>query len=177
MTKTLLTLSLIAAVVSPALANTSGLTAKQAYELREMQQHNAIAARAAKEAKRSGFLPVNMHAPAIPTGIIQSGMAPVRGYNFVNLWQGVMNGQQVNVYAGSLRGNSRQGVLVVMAANHDLTWTQPRVIMMPVNSGPAKLIGSIGTTLKVATTSGFTMTFSVPNPASLPNVQHGRSYQ
>ena len=168
MKKTLATLALLVIASAPALANsTTGLAQKQAYEAAEIQAHQHAASHSARTPKYFGYLPGNVRND-VKTGIFQTGLTPFHGYTIVNQWQGMLGGDAVHVYAGSRSGDRRQGVLVVMAAHRDLSWSAPQVIALG-NTGPARIVGAMGSSLRIALPSGQSFTFQVPDPRSLPH--------
>jgi hypothetical protein len=100
---------------------------KQTYENRYQQfQHNALAAaRPAKNPENRQIIPNEADTTADsswPTGIFNNGQAPFPSemYVFENQWQQVVDGNYVNVYAGALGTDPKQGVLV-MVTRPDLT--------------------------------------------------------
>ena len=143
---------------------------KAAREAREEAQHAAAPA----APKHPGFL-MPAASAAIPwrSGIIASGLAPLPGavYDFANQWHGNLNGRHVIVYAGALRRQPSQGVLVVTSFSLDGTaGAAPQVLTLP-GSGAVRIASAAGTTLTVATASGRTLPFRVPTNQPLFRAQ------
>ena len=91
------------------------------------------------------------------------GAAAGAVYDIANQWHGNLNGRHVIVYAGSLRRQPSQGVLVVTALSLDGTASAaPQTLALPRGSGAARIASASGTTLTVATASGRTLPFRVP---------------
>jgi hypothetical protein len=102
-----------------------------------------------------------MHRPA---GIKVCGAnQPVPDYySFNSRWDGTVNGQRVTVFAGALRGNPHQGVLLVRAFPQDRLREQGRQIAGPASAGLLRLIGWAGSRLKVLAENGDAIWFEVP---------------
>ena len=85
-----------------------------------------------------------------PRGIVENGQAPLPPrYAIQNQWQAKEgDGDWVQVWAGSLRGDPKQGLLVEQQAKHHFTQREtPRVIDAPYGSGPLKIASANGMTL------------------------------
>ena len=92
-----------------------------------------------------------------PQGILENGQAPLPPrYEIQNQWQAREgNGDWLQVWAGSLRGDPKQGLLVEQRVKHHFTQREtPRVIQAPYGSGPLKIVSANGMTLHLLDASG-----------------------
>jgi hypothetical protein len=89
-------------------------------------------------------------------GVFQSGQAPLpTRYAIHNQWQARTGGDWLQVWAGSLRGDPEQGLLVVERIGHHFTRREtPRVIEAPYGSGPLEIVSANDMTLHLVDASG-----------------------
>jgi len=83
-------------------------------------------------------------------------------YRFNSRWDGVVNGQRVTVFAGCLRGNPKQGVMLVRSLPKDEARKAGRHIDGPAGSGSLRLVGWAKNRLKVLAENGDSVWFEVP---------------
>jgi hypothetical protein len=101
---------------------------------------------------------------AWPSGIINDGgPAPLPAELFVthNMWQDVIDGQHVSVYAGSERADPSQGMLVVFITSLDLQSHRSETYRTPAKRGALRVVGTDGLRLKLSAASGGTVVFDV----------------
>jgi hypothetical protein len=92
-----------------------------------------------------------------PQGIVESGQAPLPArYAIQNQWQARLgDGDWLQVWAGSLRDDPEQGLLVEQRVNHHFTQREtPRVIEAPYGAGSLKIVSANGMTLYLVDASG-----------------------
>ena len=111
-----------------------------------------------------GTLPSGVSNQPWPSGIIESGQAPLPGELYVinNQWQEVVGGVHLSVYAGSEAQDPSQGVLIVMTTSLDLqTSTGPHIYLTPLHSGALRIVGSNSQRLTLTSTNGTQFVFFV----------------
>jgi hypothetical protein len=92
-----------------------------------------------------------------PQGIVENGQAPLPPrYAIQNQWQARQDdGDWLQVWAGSLRDDPEQGLLVVQQIKHHFTQREtPRVIEAPYGAGSLKIVSAKGMTLHLVDASG-----------------------
>jgi hypothetical protein len=92
-----------------------------------------------------------------PQGIVENGQAPLPPrYAIRNQWQAREgDGGWLQVWAGSLRGDPKQGLLVEQLVKHHFTQREPpRVIDAPHGSGPLEIVSANGMKLHLVDASG-----------------------
>ena len=105
------------------------------------------------------------HKPPLPPtlagehsqGIVENGQAPLAPrYAIQNQWQAREgDGAWLQVWAGSLRGDPKQGLLVEQQVKHHFAQREaPRVIDAPYGSGSLKIVSANGMTLHLVDASG-----------------------
>jgi hypothetical protein len=105
------------------------------------------------------------HKPPLPPslaekplqGIIENGQAPLPPrYAIQNQWQAKQDdGDWLQVWAGSLRDDPEQGLLVVQQVKHNFTRREtPRVVKAPHGAGSLKIVSANGMTLHLVDASG-----------------------
>lgn len=85
-------------------------------------------------------------------------------YRFNSRFDGVVRGQRVTVFAGSLRGDPRQGVLLVRVLPMDEGRRGGRHYSAPKGCGTLRLVGWSGDRLKLIARSGESIWFELPIP-------------
>lgn len=100
-----------------------------------------------------------------PTGIFEEGQAPfpAAAVTVNNQWQGVVNGQYVQVYAGALPDAPAQGVVIVAVTTVDLQPVSTQWIAAPANSGTLRLVAERNLQLTLESTRGLSFVFDVPS--------------
>jgi hypothetical protein len=98
-----------------------------------------------------------------PSGIFVNGQAPFPGsvYSFENQWQGMLNGVHVNVYAGSLRHDRQQGLLIMTTTSMDLQARSSDIYFTPYKAGPLTILAQDGPALRLAGQSGARFVFNL----------------
>ena len=81
--------------------------------------------------------PIASPDPAWPSGIINDGVAPFPAAEFTlgNVWQDLVNGSHVQVFAGALGSDSSQGVFLVVVTSLDGTSSTPSQYLAPIKGG------------------------------------------
>jgi len=82
-------------------------------------------------------------------------------YRFNSRWDGIVHGQRVTVFAGSLRADPARGVLLVKAMPKDGN-RRGRHFDGPKGSGSLTLVGWAGGRLKLLAENGDSVWFEVP---------------
>jgi hypothetical protein len=95
------------------------------------------------------------------SGCADDAVAP-EFYRFNSRFDGIVNGQRVTVFAGSLRGDPLKGVLLVRALPADEGRRGGRHIGGPAGCGTLRLVGWTGTRLKTIASNGDAIWFDVP---------------
>ncbi|MCW5852177.1 MAG: hypothetical protein KIT87_19040 [Anaerolineae bacterium] len=102
-------------------------------------------------------IPTDLPKP-FPTGIIESGLAPFPGsvYRFENQWQDLIGNELVHVYAGALRSDPSQGVLIVLGNLPDGSGGIRRgdFYLAPAKLGALRIVAADGTRLTVQAPDG-----------------------
>ncbi len=101
---------------------------------------------------------------AWPSGIINDGgPAPLPADLFVthNMWQDVVNGEHVTVYAGSERADPSQGMLVILVTSLDLQSHRSETYRTPAKQGALRVVGTDGLRLTLSAAGGITIVFDL----------------
>lgn len=99
-----------------------------------------------------------------PTGIIEDGESPFSAsFVFRNRWQEILDGQHVIVYAGSVKSDSSQGVILVWEVSPDFSNSVDNVYPSPVTDGPLQIVAVDNLRLVLETQNGLTLYFDVPS--------------
>ena len=102
--------------------------------------------------------------PRWRSGVVESGLAPFPEsmYVIANQWQAVVAGRHVNVYAGSLGFDLRQGVLVVAETGVGRVKTgRPVAYRAPGRTGALRITRARGMTLELRSPRGAVYVFDV----------------
>jgi hypothetical protein len=105
-----------------------------------------------------------------PTGIFESANAPLPSadYRIVNVWQGVVGANNVQVYAGST-ANLTDGVLVVVVtARDDLSKVRAKTFRPRQQVGGLSVASAKGSRLTLSSTSGVTLIFDAALETFVP---------
>lgn len=96
-----------------------------------------------------------------PSGIIETAQIPLSGaqYAINNHWQGLVNGEHVAVFAGSLSDDPHQGVVVLMTISVDLQHTSSQVYLTPLKVGSLSVVATVGTRLTLRSPTGAAFAF------------------
>src|SRR5215208_765018 len=129
----------------------------------------------AKDPSHKPPLPPSM-AEKPPQGIVETGQAPLpTRYAIQNQWQARLgDGTWLQVWAGSLRDDPEQGLLVVQRVKHHFTQLEiPRVIDAPYGSGSLKIVSANGMTLHLVDASGGRFRFDARIRQLRPEISRG----
>lgn len=151
-------------IVTPETAK-ANLAAKQSLERQIAAELAAAQAApgASKNPLRGQGAPVGSRAP-MPTGIFSSHGAPFspEQYTIANVWQGLIDGNSIQVYAGALAKNQAAGIVIILAFPSSGTTTPaPQVVVAPGTPGVLRIVGASGTALQIRSASGSTLSFDV----------------
>jgi hypothetical protein len=124
------------------------------------------------------------HKPPLPPslaekplqGIIENGQAPLPPrYAIQNQWQAKQDdGDWLQVWAGSLRDDPEQGLLVVQQIKHHFTQREtPRVIEATYGAGSLKIVSAKGMTLHLVDASGGRFRFDARIRQLRPEISRG----
>ena len=83
-------------------------------------------------------------------------------YRFNSRWDGIVRGQRVTVFAGSLASDPKRGVLLVKSMPADGA-RRGRHFEGPPGAGTLRLVGWNGDTLKIIAENGQLVWFEVPS--------------
>jgi hypothetical protein len=95
----------------------------------------------------------HMHYPAGISVCTDDAVAP-EFYRFNSRWDGMLRGQRVTVFAGSLRGDPSKGVLLVHTLPKDTSRRYGRHVAGPADCGSLRLVGWSGNRLKLLAENG-----------------------
>ncbi len=108
-----------------------------------------------------------------PTGIFEGDMGanphPDEG-TIINMWQGVINQEYMQVFAGALRKNPEQGVLFVRTnafGGGSFSWEQ---FDAPSPSGALRILSEQNGRLKLVAENGSTFYFDAPSHQFIPSI-------
>lgn len=149
--------SVIAAAQSPS-ADAKEMRAKQ-----ESAEHAAMW----RAPKRPGYR-TDVQAPPQPTGVVDSGLAPLPGgvYDIRNQWHGVENGQLVSAYAGALRAGGRP-VVVILTRSIDYHRVSALEVREVKGIGPVSILGVVAGQLVLRDADGARITMDAPHAKPL----------
>jgi hypothetical protein len=100
--------------------------------------------------------------PSWPEGIFETGQAPLPGiYQIYNQWQTESDGNHIQVYAGSLKSDAEQGLVVVHVTPHDLKSSTTDVYLTSSKAGPLRIVNAEGQRLTLLSRKGNVSSFDV----------------
>jgi hypothetical protein len=96
-----------------------------------------------------------------PTGIIETGQAPFPSVMFTvnNVWQDIVNGEHVQVYAGSETADPLQGVVIVRTVSLDLHTVHSWLYRTQSRVGALRIVAASGFQLSFISTNNTTFSF------------------
>lgn len=123
--------------------------------------------------KHPGFLrePLSLGLQDRGRGITQSGLAPLPGsiYDIHNQYQNLINDRHVAIYAGALRADPAQGVLVVINRGLDPSLVSaPQVYRMGNRQGALEIMAVTRGMLVLRSSAGASFVFPLTKALSLP---------
>jgi len=94
-----------------------------------------------------------------PTGIFPGGEGAFPSFEFTiqNRWQAIMNGEPIQVFAGSLFDDSQQGLIIVLGASSGGRYNTP------IKAGAVRITTESGLRLTLLADDGTTFYFDVPS--------------
>jgi len=106
--------------------------------------------------------PLTVETPVFPTGIFEGGEGMFRSTDVTiyNRWQGYLNGQPAQVFAGAIFDNPEQGVIITLLAWPDGTIYGDRDIVEA--SGPLQIVSEENLRLVISSGSGTTYFYYIP---------------
>jgi hypothetical protein len=151
-----------AVLISSAVSSASGSDGKAGKDMSEFRPHvqtNTIP----KEARVPKPVPFAAPAPGSGPvhGIVENSQAPfpAGSYRIENQWQELIDGQWVQVYAGSLYADPREGVILVVVSSADWSSSTLAVTYKAGTVGALKIVAAKGTTLSIQSSGGATLRF------------------
>lgn len=107
-------------------------------------------------------MPPTVQTPVFPTGIFEGGEGVFRSTDVTiyNRWQGYLNGQPAQVFAGAVFDDPEQGVIIALLAWPDGTVYGDRDIVPA--SGPLQIVSEENLRLVISSGSGTTYFYDIP---------------
>lgn len=113
--------------------------------------------------KHPNYVPPVVTPEPWPSGIFASGQAPLPSglYSMTNLWQGVLNDEHVQVYAGSKTTDPSQGLVIVLTTSFDLRRSASELFETPSKRGALHIMVVRGTRLYLVSADGTPFVFDI----------------
>src|SRR6266536_3168684 len=93
--------------------------------------------------------------------IVETGWSPVsKAYEFENQWGEESGSEALAVYAGAVRHDPSQGIVVVLMAK--IRTGKDGYYPTPTRAGSVRVVGAVGERLRLMATSGAQFVFDVP---------------
>lgn len=98
--------------------------------------------------------------PTVQVGVIEDRASPDRTSYVQNRWQGDLgNGQMITVFAGSLKSDPSQGVVLIYRGQVNGAFGIPTVVQTPARHGSVRIVGVAGTVFTLMAVDGTTYLF------------------
>ncbi len=98
------------------------------------------------------------------SGVIDSGLAPLSGsvYDLKNQYQNLIAGRHVSIFAGALRSDPSQGIIVILNRGIDPSLvSSPQTYRIGNHQGAVQIVAAQGALLRLRASSGALFTFPI----------------